>query len=353
LQSRQKVHTLPYTLLAFPAELEKVLISLRKFRGFAMFLPALAGYASGLQRPEVPLQSPRQALIEMFTGGEDKFVRHLTIEVQKKVEELRRNSLNGELAPLQTLSLIQSAKNQKFDAFDYGPILFALHNNNTHERMEIHIDADNPHGDEDDLDLSVHSYRSGIEQPTPIGFGFRLSLKVQQGIWRVDAVTVSARLPVGDPRIFDKSWWSSDVVTSAMAAEKQPQSAGQSSQPETPRMSAFRAVRLVTLAEDQFAQRHPDAGYTCSMADLINVGHGLDNGEPYTFMSPEFRGGVYNGYRFSLNGCQGRPVKNFRISAEPINGRGSAYCSDDQHNLRSSEDGRASTCLGQGKVARR
>ena len=329
------------------------MISLRRFRFFAALLPALAAYAPAQQKPEIALQSPRQALIEMFTGGEDKFVRHLTVEVQKKVEELRRNSLNGELAPLQTLSLIQSGKEQKFDAFDYGPILFALHNNSTHERLEIHIDADNARGDEDDLDLSLHSYRSGIEQPTPIGFGFRLSLKVQQGIWRVDAVTVSARVPVGDPRIFDKSWWSSDVINTAVAAEKQPQSPAQSSQPEASKMSAFRAVRLVTLAEDQFAQKHPDAGYTCSMADLINIGHGLDNGEPYTFMAPEFRSGVYNGYRFSLVGCQGKPVKNFRISAEPISGQGSAYCSDDQHNLRSAEDGRASTCLGQGKVARR
>lgn len=329
------------------------MVSLRKFRGIALLLPALVGSASTQEKSEAPLQTPRQALIEMFTGGEEKFVRHLTVDVQKKVEELRRDSLNGELAPLQTLSLIQSGKDKKFDAFDYGPILFALHNNATHERTEIHIDADNPHGDQEDLDLSVHSFQSGIEQPTPIGFGFRLSLKVQQGIWRVDAVTVSARVPVGDPRIFDKSWWSSGIFNSTMAAERQPQSPGQSSQPETPKMTPFRAVRLVTLAEDQFAHRHPEAGYTCSMSDLINVGHGLDNGEPYTFMSPEFRGGVYNGYRFSLNGCQGKPVRTFRISAEPINGRGSAYCSDDQHNLRSSEDGRAITCLGQGKVARR
>jgi hypothetical protein len=93
-----------------------------------------------------------------------------------------------------------------------------------------------------------------------------------------------------------------------MAAEKQPQSSGQSSQPQTLKMSAFRAVRLVTLAEDQYAQKHPDAGYTCSMADLINVGHGLDNGEPYSFMAPEFRSSIYNGYRFSLTGCQGKPV---------------------------------------------
>jgi hypothetical protein len=328
-------------------------MSLRKLRGIALLLPALAGFAAAQQRSEVPLQSPRQALIEMFTGGEDKFVRHLTVDVQKKVEELRRNALNGELAPLQTLSLIESSKDQKFDAFDYGPILFALHNNNTHERLEIHIDSDNPRADEDDLDLSVHSYRSGIEQPTPIGFGFRLSLKLQQGIWRVDAVTVSARVPVGDPRIFDKSWWSSGVVNSAIMAETRTQTAGQSSEPESPKISPFRAVRLVTLAEDQYAQKHPDTGYTCSMPDLINVGHGLDNGQPYTFMSPEFRGGVYNGYRFSLSGCQGRPVKTFRIAAEPVRGQGVAYCSDDQHNLRSAEDGRAGTCLGQGKVARR
>lgn len=328
-------------------------MAFRKCRFIALLLPALTGYASAQPRPEVPAQSPRQALIEMFTGGEDKFVRHLTLGVQQKVEELRRNSLNGELAPLQTLSLIESGKDQKLDAFDYGPILFALHNNTTHERLEIHIDSDNARGDEDDLDLSVHSYRSGIEQPTPMSFGFRVSLKVEQAVWRVDAVTVSARVPVGDARIFDKSWWSSGVVSTAMRAEKQSQPMAPSLLTATPKISVFRAVRLVTLAEDQYVQKHPAAGYTCSMSDLINVGRGLDNGEPYTFMDPEFRGGVYNGYRFSLTGCQGKPAKTFRIAAEPMTGHGTAYCSDEQHTLRSAEDGRATTCQEQGKIARR
>ena len=328
-------------------------MALRKYRFIAILLPALAGYSAAQQRPEVPAQSPRQALIEMFTGGEDKFVRHLTLEVQQKVEELRKNSLNGEIAPLQTLSLLQSGKDQKFDAFDYGPILFALHNNTTHERLEVHIESDTARGDEDDIDLSVHSYRGGIEQPTPVSFGLRLSLKVQQAVWRVDAVTVSARVPVGDARILDKSWWSSGVVNTAMAAEKQSPPAAPLLQPATPKISAFRAVRLVTLAEDQYAQKYPEAGYTCSMADLINIGRGLDNGEPYTFMDPEFRNGVYNGYRFSLTGCQGKPAKSFRIAAEPVTGHGIAYCSDDQHTLRSAEDGRASTCQEQGKIARR
>lgn len=326
---------------------------LRTFYFVAVLLPALAGYASSQQRPEVALQSPRQALIEMITGGEDKFIRHLSLEVQKKVEELRRNSLNGELAPLQTLALIQNGKDQSFNAFDYGPILFALHNNNTHERLEIHIDADNSRGDQDDLDLSVHSYQSGIEQSSPISFGFRLSLKIQQGIWRVDAVTISARLPVGDPRIFDKSWWSSGLVGSAVSSSSGRQPQAGVTNLEYPKISAFRAVRLVTLAEDQYVQKHPGAGYTCSMADLINIGRGLDNGEPYTFMDPAFRSGVYGGYRFSLTGCKGKPARGFQIAAEPLSGHGAAYCSDDQHNLRSAENGTATTCLGQGKVARR
>jgi hypothetical protein len=53
-----------------------------------------------------------------------------------------------------------------------------------------------------------------------------------------------------------------------------------------------------------------------------------------------------------LSGCQGNPVRSFQIAAEPLTGRGKAYCSDDRHNLRTSEDGKASTCLVQGRMAR-
>jgi hypothetical protein len=83
------------------------------------------------------------------------------------------------------------------------------------------------------------------------------------------------------------------------------------------------------------------------------VGKGLENGEFYKFMDPDFADGVYNGYRFALTGCDGTPARTFRITAEPLNGQGRAYCSDNKNNLRASDDGKAFTCLAQGKLALR
>ena len=46
-----------------------------------------AGIASG-QRPASHDQSPRQALIEMLSGGEAPFKKHLTLEMQSKLQNL-------------------------------------------------------------------------------------------------------------------------------------------------------------------------------------------------------------------------------------------------------------------------
>ncbi|HZD95154.1 MAG TPA: hypothetical protein VE133_12920, partial [Candidatus Sulfotelmatobacter sp.] len=73
----------------------------------------------------------------------------------------------------------------------------------------------------------------------------------------------------------------------------------------------------------------------------------------YKFMDAAFAEGVYNGYRFTLSGCEYRPAKVFRVIAEPVAGKGKAYCSDHTNNLRTSDDGRGMTCLISGRLARR
>jgi hypothetical protein len=68
-------------------------------------------------------------------------------------------------------------------------------------------------------------------------------------------------------------------------------------------------------------------------------------------IDPQVNNGVYNGYRFSLTGCQGRPAGSFQILAEPavVAPNAKAYCVDATQNLRASEDGRGATCLAMGK----
>ena len=309
----------------------------------------LAGVLAAQQK-SAEEQSPRQAILEMFSGGEDALKKHLTLEVQEKISELLKGSAPGGTNPMQAINAAKAAGGRNFESFDAGTILFSLNNSQQHERLEIHIDGDDLHGEEDDMQLSLHAFRSGVEQELPLGLRLLLTWKQQQGVWRLNAFTLNARVPVGDPRILDKSWWTPPVIGALSG------SAAAAVSPEVtngrPKMTPARSVRLIGLAENLYAKKHPEVGFTCFLSELVDVGKGLDDGEPYKFMDPEFAGGVYNGYRFSLSGCAGKPVKAFQVTAEPVNGPGKAYCSDYSHDLRASEDGLGSTCLASGKIVR-
>ena len=214
------------------------------------------------------------------------------------------------------------------EAFETGPILFSVNNPETNSRIELHLDSEEFRGEEDEMEVSVHSFHAGVEERMPVHMHLMLSMKLQQEIWRLDAITVSAKLPLGDPHLFDQSMWMAPMIA-GNTADLGNVLAGD---PPKPKITPIRAVRRMALAENIYAQKHPDTGFTCAISNLVNVGHGLDDGEPYKFVDPEFAGGVYNGYRFALRGCDGRPSKSFQVVAEPINGKGKAYCSDDRLN---------------------
>lgn len=325
----------------------------RRFRLVVLTVFLLAR-ALPAQQQSAPSQSARQALVEMFSGSEEKLRRHLTLKIQDKLLEMMRENPDGNADLVRAFTTRKVPQTQKFDAFDFGPIIFALNDSAQHSRLEVHIDSDEPIGrEEENILVSLHSFRSGIEQELPLGVRFLLNLKVEEGIWRLNAITFSARIPVGDPRILDPSWWNPQTMN-LVALSGAPAAAAATASPaqDSPKMAPFRAVRMIGLAENLYARRHPEVGYTCGITNLVNVGKGLDNGELYKFMDPEFADGVYNGYRYSLIGCQGKPARTFQVTAEPLNGRGKAYCSDDRHNLRASDDGKALTCLVQGKIAR-
>jgi hypothetical protein len=313
---------------------------------FAAILPG-----SLLAQPKnTPLQTPRQALVEILSGSEEKVLKHLTVEVQKKLADFMRDYPSG-TDPVKALISGRVQEGQKFDALDFGPILFALNDAARHTRLEAHIDSDELTADEDNIGVSLHSFRNGVEQDMPLGVSFVLNLKLQEGTWRLNAITFSAKVPVGDPSIL--SWLNPQTLSlAALNAVPRAVAGSATQEPQAPKMTTLRAVRLISMAEDVYARRHPEQGYTCGINNLVNVGKGMDDGEIYKFMDPEFAQGVYNGYRFHLTGCQGKPVRSFQIAAEPVNGRGKAYCSDDRHNLRVADDGKASTCLALGKIAR-
>ena len=322
----------------------------RRFRLAISVAVFLAGGVAG-QHANAE-QSPRQAVIEMLSGGEAPFKKHLTVEMQSRLQNLMKGSLDNAPSPLQLLTGSNTPGSNKFQAFDLGPILFSFNNPQEHERYEVQIDREEPRGDEDTMALSVHLVRGGIEQPTPMGLRFVLDLKRQEGVWRLNSITLSATLQVGDPRILDMSWWSP-----ARAAATGGNIDATPTTPvvvdERPKLSPLRAVRMIGMAETIYAQKHPGLGYTCAMADLVNIGRGMDEDGMYKFMDAGFADGLYNGYRFNLSGCEHKPARMFHITAEPVAGRGKAYCSDNTNNLRASDDGRGTTCLISGKIARK
>jgi hypothetical protein len=306
--------------------------------------------ALSAQPKNVPLQSPRQALVEMFSGSDEKVRKHLTVEVQNKLAELMKNYPAG-TDPIRALTSSSVQGAQKFDAFDFGPILFSLNDSAHHTRVEAHIDSEELAENEDNIVVSLHSYRAGVEQELPLGVSFLLNLRLQESVWRLNAVTFAAKVPLGDPRVL--SWLNPQTLSLAALNAVPAASVGVAAPvPQAPMMAPLRAVRMISLAEDVYARRHPDQGYTCGISNLVNVGKGMDDGEIYSFMDPDFADGVYNGYRFVLTGCQGNPVRTFQVAAEPLSGRGKSYCADDRHNMGSSDDGKASTCLARAKFAR-
>lgn len=302
------------------------------------------------QQQKTPaLQSPRQAVLEMFSGREEDFKKHLTLEVQEKLGDFLKSAAPGSANPIQAMSQAKAAGGDNLQSFDAGPILFSFNNPQRNERLEVRVDGDELHGDENDMQLSLHALRNGAEQDVPMGIRLALAWKQQDGIWRLNAFTVSATIPVGNPRILDKSWWVppaiGPIAGPAPAATPEPANA-------PAKMSPARSVRLIGIAEGVYSKKHPEIGYTCLLSELVNIGKGLDNGETYQFMDPEFADGVYNGYKFVLRGCIGKPAKSFRVTAEPVSGVGKAYCTDTSLELRAADDGHAASCLASGRPVR-
>jgi hypothetical protein len=323
----------------------------RKFR-LAIPLMVVLGGISSSQSATINDQSPRKAIIEMMSGGEAPFKKHLTIEMQNRLQNLMKGSVDNAPSPIQILVGAQSPASNRFQAFDIGPILFSFNNPQEHERYEVQLDTEDTHGNEASMGLSIHLMRNGVEQEIPVSTRFVLYMKKQEGIWRLNQVSVIATLPVGDPHILDKSWWM-PAWTAAMGGNSDANSNASVVVDERPKMTPLRAVRMIGMAENIYAQNHPGLGYTCSLADLVNVGRGMDEDGMYKFMDAEFASGAYNGYKFNLSGCEHKPARMFRVTAEPVAGRGKAYCSDNTSNLRASDDGRGASCLISGKIARK
>jgi hypothetical protein len=299
------------------------------------------------QNPPPKLQTARQALIEMITKGGDAIQKHLTIEVQDLLKS------RGKANPLGAYMAAFKAESGT-ETFDSGDILLAYSDPTKKVKYELHVDGDDLAGDEETLLLSIHTFSEGKEQEEMwglLGSHFTVSMLLQQNVWRLNKISIGAEFPLGDPNFIQKALLSTGSALTTSGAPYTPGTQTElrvesaSAQHESPPMAPSQVVTVLGYAESYFARFHPETGFTCSLSDLTDASTmmGIDQ---------QVASGVYNGYRFALSGCEGKPAGSFQISAEPLVPKTGmkAFCTDATQNLRTEETGRAAACLASGKV---
>lgn len=312
----------------------------QRFLSLLIATSALSLPVSAQQTAQPKPQTARQALIEIVTKGGGALQRHLTVEVQ---DLLKTKKAVG-------LAMLNAFKPEGgVEAFESGEVLFSYNDAAQHTKYEVHVDSDDLAGDEDFLLLSIHSFRDGKEQDNEWSFmssHISVSMKLQQNIWRVDKLSVGAEFPIGDPKFFESTFMK---MASGEAAGVHLSAVGHGVSTNldapAPVKPPEETVRMLGFAETAFARQHPDAGFTCTLSDLAEWSKimGVDQ---------QVLTGNYNGYRFVLSGCEGKPAGSFQMIAEPLlGGKGAkAFCTDATGNLRVDDTGRGATCLASGKV---
>jgi len=225
-------------------------------------------------------------------------------------------------------------------------VLLAANDPKNHEKFEVHVDGDDLSGDTDNIDISFHQFRDGVEQDIPYAAmlsRFTFGMKKQENIWRLNELSINIKIPVGDPKLLEK--FGNGMGTGMFGAKVGGVSA--SGKQEKPRdMAPREAIMMVAFAESTFARSHPETGFTCTLAELAKS-------NPLNLDPRIFTGEPYRGYKFSLSGCQDKPSGSFHLVAEPISpaAGAKAYCTDATNNIRSSDDGLGSSCIASGRLA--
>lgn len=317
---KRKVSVLTFTVLAFPA------------------------IWAQQQPPAPPVQTARQALIEMVTGGEKGLLKHLTVEAQQALG--KQKSTNFLSMQLGMMSALKGEAGSDFQSFDTGPVLFSATDKKARTKVEILVDSDDLNGTEEAMQISYHALRDGEELKDELGLlspQIQVELKQQGNIWRLNEISVNVKFSIGDPEFLKKMF--GQEQQSAGGSEIHVVEAGPA--PVDVQVHAIDpqlVVMMIGFAESSFASEHPETGFTCSLPEILQSAgaRGID---------AQVATGPYNGYKFTLAGCEGKPAGSFQVIAEPVaSGTGvKAYCTDATHNVRAADDGRGSTCLAAGK----
>ncbi len=288
--------------------------------------------------PSPPPQTARQALIEMFRGKDpEAFAKHLP-EVARQA--LTRKSDTPETSVVQKISTIgqQMTAGGKVETFDVGPTLLVLQTEGSEkEKTELIVEHDNFTGENDEIELSIHIYRNGEPTFLPAIPRLIFTMTQEKEVWRLSELTLAAHVPLTDP----------DYLKGLRRKED-----------ESRENLASARVNVIASAELDYASKHPDRGYTCTLGELLK-GDGLAPSGPdqpptlpeVARNDPGLAAEESNGYHFALAGCNGSPALKFQVTATPVetDSEMKAFCSDESGQVRYDASGKGAACLRRGQ----
>jgi TonB family protein len=298
-------------------------------RRFFVVLVSLLTSASfvAAQTPPPP-QTARQALIEMFFGSTpnhlEKHLPDATRNVLRKVNGPNGTSVLDQFAMLTTMA---KAGGAKLTTYDTGPTLVAAEDPRDNSKVEITVEGDNLSGDDDDIEVSFHSTKNGKEQSLPFISRFTFTMKTEADVWRLNEISVTVRLPLADP----------DFLKTIEERNNQQNEEG-----------AQVSLKSIIIEENSYRSAH--GVYACSLSDLWKSGNNSSqNSGRFNVLAPDLAGGKRGGYIFAVSGCDGNQYKVVGEPEVPNSGQ-KAFCADESGAMKSSSDGKATTCLSSGET---
>jgi len=293
----------------------------------------VAGVVSPLAAQTAPpqQQTARQALIEMFLSkNPDDFARHLPEDARQALIHKGETPDTSVVLRIASIGRGLAAEGQHVETFDVGPNILVSELPN-HERVEIGVEHDNLMGEQDEIELSVHSYKDGLEEFIPVVPRLIFMLQQDKEIWRLTEVTVEAHVPLTDP----------DYLK---GVRKEQNDANQD--------AALARVNMMVESQKGYAAQHPDVGYSCALQSLASQNQQTNPTESGAAPGPQGNE-EWNGYRFTVTECGGTPSTKYRLTAVPTDSDAEmkTFCADESGKVKFITSGKPSNCFSAGQNA--
>jgi hypothetical protein len=300
-------------------------------------------------------QTARQALLEMFfSKSPGTIMKHLPAATRAVLEKA------GSSAGLNQYAMVASqlqAQQKNLKTFETGSVLLSYEDPKNASKVEVTIENDSLQGDQEEIELSFRNYKNGAAQRTPFMPHVTCSMKMEAGMWKLNEIAVTIRLPLADPDLLKSM---SDTIK-AQPARTASSMSGATLTTSTPGFTpvvqvagndtaVVSAMHSILNAETTYAATYRATGYTCTLSDLDGFGGGERNEHQAMLISAGLAGGKRYGYVFTLSQCGGSPASSFQLTAAPSGnafGR-RAYCADQAGAIRYSADGNLATCKSNG-----